>query len=263
MIRIKDVIHAIDSFAPFSWSFDWDNSGLQVGSPEWEVIRIGVALDATEKAIDEAIRKSCSCLLVHHPLLFDPLRSIQTQTPTGGKLLRALANHLAVVSVHTNWDVSPAGVNVILGERLGLLELSPLEVGAEGAWGIGVAGFFPEVLSTEGFRNRLKGNLGLSWIRDYALPGMVSRVAMVGGSGGDLWPLALDDGADVFVTADMKYHQIMEAVESGIGVVLADHGEIERNSVPVLKELLSKNIPLEVVLVDEKGFDPGNIMILK
>lgn len=261
MFRVGDVIEAVDSLAPFSWSCEWDNPGLQAGSPEWEVTRIGVSLDPSEKAIEEALKEGCSCLLVHHPLIFDPLRNISTQTPLGGKLLKVLENRLAVVAVHTNWDVSPVGVNVILGEDLGLLGASPLEEGPAGSWGMGLTGVFREDISSGNFIKRLKESWDLSWIREYNLPEMIHRAALVGGSGGDLYPAALLRGADVFVTADMKYHQIMDAVESGLGVVLADHGEMERRSVPALKNLLSKILPVEVLLLDLNGFDPGHITI--
>jgi len=261
MIRVRDVLRAINSFAPFSWSCEWDNSGLQTGSPEWEATKIGLSLDPSNSAIEEAIKEECSCLLVHHPLIFDPLRSISTQTLLGGKLLKILENRLSVVAAHTNWDVSPVGVNVILGDELDLLGEYPLEEGPDGSWGTGLAGCFKERISSVNFIKKLKLSWGLSWTREYNLPETVVRVALVGGSGGGLWPTALLKGADVFVTADMKYHQIMDAVESGLGVVLADHGEMERKSMPVMKNLLSKILPTEVVFVECDGFEPGYVTI--
>ncbi len=263
MIRVRDVIQAVDSFARFSWACEWDNAGLQTGSPEWEVTKIGVSLDPSYKAIEEAVEGGCSCLLVHHPLIFEPLRNIFTQFPIGRKLVKVLENRMAVIAAHTNWDVSPVGVNVVLGEGLGLLRTCPLEDGSGGSWGMGLTGLFSEKMPSEYFIIKLKESWDLSWAREYNLPETVSRVALAGGSGGDLWPFALQQGADVFVTADMKYHQIMGAVESGLGVVVVDHGEMERKSIPALKDLISKILPVEVVFVDRNGFDPGYITISK
>lgn len=263
MVKVRDVVQAVDSFASFSWSFEWDNAGLQAGSPEWEVTRVGVSLDASNRAIEEAVNSGCSCLLVHHPLIFYPLRSITPLTPHGVKILKVLENRLAVVAAHTNWDVSPVGVNVILGEAIGLLDPLPLEEIAGAAWGMGLHGRFPGCLSPGEFRKILMANWGLSWIREYNLPETVSRVALASGSGGDIWPAALSKGADVFVTADMKYHQVAEAVESGLGIVIVDHGEMERRSIPVMKNLIEGILPLEVVLVDPGGFDPGRETISK
>jgi dinuclear metal center YbgI/SA1388 family protein len=263
MVKVRDVFHAVDSFASFSWSCEWDNSGLQTGSLEWEVTRVGVSLDASNRAIEEAINSGCSCLLVHHPLIFYPIRSITPLTLHGVKIIKILENRIAVIAAHTNWDVSPVGVNVILGEAIGLMDPSPLEEIAGGAWGMGLHGCFPGCISPEGFLKTLMDNWGLSWVREYNLPETVSKVALAGGSGGDLWPAALSKGADVFVTADMKYHQVAEAVESGLGIVLVDHGEMERRSIPAMKNLISDILPLEVVLVDPGGFDPGRETISK
>ena len=66
-------------------------------------------------------------------------------------------------------------------------------------------------------------------------------------------------GSEVFVTADMKYHQVMEAVESSLGVIVVDHGEMERTTLPALGSLLSATLHLEVLQVDAQGFEAGNI----
>lgn len=261
MIRVKDVLQAVDSFAPFPWSCEWDNSGLQAGSPEWEVRKVVLSLDPSNKVIDEALKEDCSCLVVHHPLIFDPLRNISTETLLGRKLLKVLESHLSVIAVHTNWDVSPVGVNVILGESLGLIGECPLENGPDGSWGMGLAGSFGKGISSVDIIKKMKVSWGLSWTREYNLPETITRVALVGGSGGDLWPAALLKGADVFVTADMKYHQIMDAVESGLGVVVADHGEMERKPMRAMKDLLARILPIEIAFAEGNGFEPGYVTI--
>lgn len=261
MVCVKDVVQAIENFASFSWSYEWDNPGLIAGSPDWNVSRVGVSLDATGAAISEAIERGCSCLVVHHPLIFEPLKSIQTQIPQCGKLLKALENRLAIVAAHTNWDVSPVGVNKILGDELGLIEQVPLEKAAEGSWGMGLRGYFPEAVSRDQLRNMLFKRWSLSWIRDYNLPKSLSIVAIAGGAGGDLWPAAISKGAEVFITADMKYHQIMDSVESGLGVIVADHGEMERLTLDHFKEILSRYLTVEIIHVDNGGFEPGVITI--
>ncbi|HDQ93672.1 MAG TPA: Nif3-like dinuclear metal center hexameric protein [Synergistetes bacterium] len=260
MTKTKDVIKAIDRFAPFAWSCEWDNPGLQAGSPEWAVSGVAVSLDATEKALSEALEQNCSCLVVHHPMVFEPLRSIQTQTVTGGRLLQALDNRISVIAAHTNWDVSPCGVNPFLGEKLGLTRSIPLEEGPEGSWGTGLCGYLMSGVQGNDLVDLLCERWNLSWARSYNLPKSPSRVALVGGSGGDMWPLAFSKGADVFITADMKYHQVMDAVKSGLGVIIADHGEMERPSIPALKEMLENFLPVKIVEVDKKGFDPGEII---
>lgn len=76
----------------------------------------------------------------------------------------------------------------------------------------------------------------------------VSRVAVCGGSGGDLVPAALHAGAELFLTGEMGYHRVQEAVEAGLTVALFGHAETERPFVPHIAGLLRERFPeLEVI----------------
>ena len=60
---------------------------------------------------------------------------------------------------------------------------------------------------------------------------------MCGGSGAEFWPLAKNFGADIYLTADIKYHELIDAVKAGLNIALMEHGEMERASLP---ELINK-----------------------
>jgi dinuclear metal center YbgI/SA1388 family protein len=259
MLRVRDVIEGIETFAPFSSCREWDNSGLQVGSLDWEATRLAVSLDLTYRAIDEALDKGCSCIITHHPVIFEPIRKIETRTPLGGKILSCLENRLSVISLHTNWDISPLGVNRVLAELLGLEGMSPLDGIDDRAGWMGICGAFATPKEGLALPGILLEKWNLSWIRSYRIPETVSNLAIVGGSGGDLWSAAKAKGSEVFITADMKYHQVMEAVESGLAVVAMDHGEMERVTLPALGSLLSRVLAVEVLQVDVRGFEAGVI----
>lgn len=77
----------------------------------------------------------------------------------------------------------------------------------------------------------------------------VKRVAVCGGSGGDLISTAKSKGADMFVSGDIKYHTALSAVSMGIVVVDAGHNFTERLVLPKLAkeiELKCKELNLEV-----------------
>ena len=142
---------------------------------------------------------------------------------------------------------------------IGLEPISSLD-GGDGATGwMGVHGAFTIPVKGTALPAVLREKWGLSWSRDYRIPDTVSYLALAGGAGGDLWPEAKSRGSEVFVTADMKYHQVMEAVESSLGVIVVDHGEMERTTLPALGSLLSATLQLEVLQVDAQGFGAGNI----
>ena len=59
-VKIKEVIDALERFAPLPLQEEYDNAGLQVGLTEAEVSGALLCLDVTEKVVDEAITKGCN-----------------------------------------------------------------------------------------------------------------------------------------------------------------------------------------------------------
>jgi dinuclear metal center YbgI/SA1388 family protein len=126
--KVSDVVGIINVFAPLGLAEDWDNAGLQVGDPAAPADRIMVALDAGRSAVEAAIAARCRLLLTHHPLIFRPLKKISAADPVGRLVHLAAGSDLAVVSLHTNYDIAAGGVNDLLAERLGVVNCAPLKV---------------------------------------------------------------------------------------------------------------------------------------
>ena len=83
----------------------YDNSGLQVGSPENEIYSALITLDVTEEVIDEAIANKCDMIVSHHPLIFNGIKSLTGKTFTERILYEAVKHDIAIYSSHTNLDV--------------------------------------------------------------------------------------------------------------------------------------------------------------
>ena len=81
----------------------------------------------------------------------------------------------------------------------------------------------------------------------------ILRVALCGGSGGALWPAALAMKADIYVTADMKYHDILDCTRSRLPVAVADHAEMESTTLVELARCLAAPGELEVMLLDYRA----------
>jgi dinuclear metal center YbgI/SA1388 family protein len=118
--RVRNIADAIERIAPASLSEDWDNCGLQVGMAGAEASRVLVALTPVDEVFEEAEQKGADFLLFHHPLLFHPLKSVDTSSYPGDLLARAVRKDLAVYAAHTSYDAAPEGVSVALAEALGL-----------------------------------------------------------------------------------------------------------------------------------------------
>ena len=112
--------------APASLAEDWDSVGLQVGDPNAEVTRVLVALTPLPEVFEEAEETGADFLFFHHPLIFRPLKSVNTGSYPGDLVARAIKGNLAVHAAHTNYDAAPGGVSVALAEALGLV--GPLQV---------------------------------------------------------------------------------------------------------------------------------------
>ena len=125
-ILISDILGIINKKYPFSLAEDWDNVGLQVGSPSDVVTRILVALEPTDSVITEALSQGCQLLITHHPLIFKPLKRITTTTATGAALTKAIRGNLSLIALHTNYDAAPDGLNSVLASTLGLTNIRPL-----------------------------------------------------------------------------------------------------------------------------------------
>ena len=124
--RVRDIAEAVERIAPPSLSENWDNSGLQVGDPATEASRVLVALTPVEEVFEEAEEKGADFLLLHHPLIFNPLKCVDTGSYPGDLVSRAVRSGLAIYAAHTSYDAARDGVSVALAEALGLR--GPFEV---------------------------------------------------------------------------------------------------------------------------------------
>ena len=126
MVKIKEIVDALEMFAPLPLQDGFDNAGLQVGLTDAEVTGVLLCLDVTEKVVDEAVASGCNLIVSHHPLIFSPLKRITGATYVERCVMKALSNGVAIYSAHTNIDNAPGGVNYRIAEKLGLQNLKIL-----------------------------------------------------------------------------------------------------------------------------------------
>ena len=119
-MKIKDIISALEAWAPRSLQEDYDNSGLQVGDPEAEVVSALVCLDCTEAVVEEAARHGCGLIISHHPVIFRGLKSLSGNGYVERTILAAIRHGIALYAIHTNLDNVISGVNGEIATRLGL-----------------------------------------------------------------------------------------------------------------------------------------------
>lgn len=223
----------LDSWAPFRYAQSWDNSGLQLGSPDASADRLLVALDPSSDVVEEARTLGCGCLVTHHPLLMHPILTVRTDSWPGNIIAGALLAGITIIAAHTNLDSAYEGTNARLRDLIGLKETQPIE--AEGKFsgdvrylGMGLSGTLPRALPLHELAGRLSRDLGTSVriIGDAEKP--VSRASICTGSGGGLIGQVLVAGSDVYITGDIKYHDAKLAEERGLAIVDIGHFASEK-----------------------------------
>lgn len=255
-MKIKEVIDALELFAPLPLQESYDNAGLQVGLTEADVSGALLCLDVTEDVIDDAIRRGCNLVVSHHPLLFRGLKQISDADYVQRAVWKAVQNNVAIASMHTNLDNARGGVNHKIAAMLGLKDVDFLaEVrtindprGGETpvgqlTGGSGIIGVLPEPVGAVEFIQKVKDTFGVECcMTNELLRRPVRRVAVCGGAGSFLLNDAIRKGADAFITGEMHYHEYF-GVEQKIQIMVIGHYESEQYTVQLLRSIISTKYP--------------------
>ncbi len=258
IMLVRDIIAVLEQVAPPHLQETYDNSGLLVGEFDQEVTGILCCLDSTEAIVEEAMRKGCNLIVAHHPIVFRGLKRLNGSNYVERTVIRAIQAGIAIYAIHTNLDnVHRQGVNAKIGERLGLQHtrilvprLGMADIGA------GLLGELARPLAEQDFLQLLKSQLLVKCVRHTALLGKpVQRVAVCGGSGSFLLSAARQAGADVFVTADFKYHEFFDA-DGQILIADVGHYESEQFTIHLLQEIIREKFPTFALHCTELNTNP-------
>ena len=248
-MKVKEIISAIEEFAPLSIQEGWDNSGLCVGSPEDEVTSVLIALDCTPELVDEAVSCGADMIVTHHPLIFKGLKKISVEDQVGEAVVKAIRAGISIYAAHTSADKVLAGVSGAMAARLGLKNVRILDEDGEGT-GLGTIGDFDSPMTAEEAVNFVKERFSLKVMRtSRPVEGLVSRVAMCGGSGSSLINAAKAAGADLYISGDISYHNFF--TEKDFMIMDIGHYESEIEIVDILFSLIKKKFPTFAVRITQ------------
>ena len=116
-MKIKEIVSALERFAPLPLQDGFDNAGLQIGLTEAEATGALLCLDVTEAILDEAIALGYNLVISHHPLIFKGYKSITGKDYVERCMLKAIKNDIVIYSAHTNLDNAYGGVNYKIAEK--------------------------------------------------------------------------------------------------------------------------------------------------
>jgi len=214
-----EIVKKFEDFAPLEIQESWDCSGWLVETNKVKVNKIMLCLTVTNEVIKQAKEKHCDMIISHHPLFFVPLAW----------------SFIDIYCAHTNMDLARGGTTDVLVEELGF-SVS------------GSDGFVRYVdidITLEDLKNRLI-QISPNFRYVNSSKKEFHRLAFCAGSGSEFINEAYKNGADCFITGDLKFHT---AIESPITVFDIGHFESEIMVLKVFKKLIGCN----VLYADEKS----------
>ena len=242
-MEIKEVVAALERFAPLPLQEDYDNAGLQIGLTESKCSGALLCLDVTEDVIAAAAESGCNLIVSHHPLLFRGLKRIGDDGYVERCVRRAILGGITIYSAHTNLDNALGGVNHEIARRLGLEDVRFLAPLANGEGGSGVIGRLPQPVNAETFLADVKRTFGVEALAYTRGPQTeVQTIALCGGSGAFLTDTAARQGADVFLTGELDYHRAF-GFERSLWLAALGHYESERFTIQLMHRILAEACP--------------------
>lgn len=261
MVSIQKALEAIRDVAPEHLQESWDNSGIQIlTDPDQEVYSILTCLEINDDVVSEAVEKKVDLIVTHHPLYFSKLSSVRADDVIGSQTVQLIRHSISLYSAHTSFDSAEHGTNQDLAEKIGLdgiVPMYPSEINPSA--GMGRYGIYQEPLSFEEFKQRVTDICGKSLIRVAgAAPELVKTVALCTGAGSEFMDDALTNGADVYLTGDVKYHEARHACDLGMCVIDAGHYGTEilfaENMASLLRSVLKDDVQIFVSETDINPF---------
>ena len=249
-MKIREITEAIECYAPLRLQEEWDNAGIQVGDPEADITGVLLCTDATEAVVAEAVSRGFNLVIAHHPLIFRGLKKIMGRTPVERTVAMAIKHDITIYSAHTNMDSAWQGVSFRMADKIGMKNVQFLDVNDVPPYGdsnattagCGVIGDIEPAPAREVLQ-RVKAAFEVGAVR-YSGDGdtIIGRVALCGGAGGFLLDKAVAMGAQLYVTADMRYHDFLDNSQR---IVVADigHYESEHFTKEIFLEIIQKKNP--------------------
>lgn len=252
-VRISEVYAFLDEKYPLLLQESWDNSGYIVESDSEKCTKILLTLDITNDTVDEAVNKKADLAISHHPVIFNPLKKIQVDTPVY-KLVRS---GIGAICMHTNLDIAEGGTNSVIVKKISeKLDIAPnIEPLEEGGLGCIIelknrvdccqlAEILKEIFNIDRIRMSSYGEFCLS------------KIAICSGSGGSLWSLAKAKNCDALITGDVKHDVWIDANNSKFTIIDCGHFHTENLVLWELRRVLEEKFPMVDVEISESSVDP-------
>jgi len=228
-VKLNEIFAKLEKVAPVSLSDEfckmyslYDNSGIIIDSGE-DVNGALFSLDLSASSINAAISHGFNLIVTHHPAIYGGIHKIDTtRDPLSANIAKCIKHGISVISMHLNFDAAPKGIDYYLMRGLGGTDAKILASVSGGGYG---RVYDIDRQSFQDFAEQVKKTFNTSRVLVYGKDKFISCAASFCGAGCDEKAIkfASDNAADVFVSADMKHHEIASLLERGINVIVLTH----------------------------------------
>jgi dinuclear metal center YbgI/SA1388 family protein len=243
---LSQILASLEALAPLRFAEAWDNVGLLLepvpSALAAPVSHAVLTIDLSDEVVAEAEALGATLIIAYHPPIFQALKRLRSSEPAERAILRCAARGIAIYSPHTALDAAPAGVNDWLLDAFGAGERAPcLPHVADARFGPGRGMRLAAPVALDDAVAAIKRHLGLAQVRlapaaQHAAGSLVQSVAVCAGAGGSVFEKL--SGFDLYLTGEMRHHDVRSRVMGGSSVVLCDHTNTERGFLPVLAQRL-------------------------
>lgn len=266
MTKLIEIVKYLEQVAPLKLQESYDNSGLICGDIDKQISGAIISLDCIESVVDEAISKKCNLIVSHHPIIFKGLKTLSGNNYIERTVIKAIKNDIAIYAIHTNLDnVINKGVNEKIAHQLNLIDLKPLIPKTndypELNVGTGIIGSTQSAVNPEDYLRFIKDRMNTACIKHTKIINKpIESVAICGGSGSSFLTNARQQGADIFITADFKYHEFFDA-ENDIIIADIGHFESEQYTIDLLYEIITNKFSTFAAYCTEVNTNPVNYLL--
>lgn len=236
MPKVREIYQICDEISPFALQEKWDNSGLNLGNMDQEVEQIYLSLEV-DMPLAQSLKPN-SLIITHHPLIFSPLKNLDTSIYPSNILSLLLAKNCSLIAMHTNFDHTHLN-HYFATEVLGFRDLQKIDF----ALTCEFSSSFDSLLSS------IHSSLSSPTLPYLKTQEEISRVYIVCGSGCSALSLITPHSNSCLITGDIKYHNAMEAKSLGISLIDVGHYESEKYFSKILHKDL-KNFGYEAIISD-------------
>ncbi len=258
----ETLLSALEKLAPLRFAEPWDNVGLLIDPGERvEFKRALIAIDLTDRVLDDALGQEADLVIAYHPPIFAGLKRLRFSVAQERIVLRTLRAGLTVYSPHTALDAVPGGMCEWLARAAGPGRMAPVVPHESDAQvGAGRLVHLDRPVSLERAVSMVKAHLNLKHLRvsQAENPNVINTVAVCPGAGGSVFEKVRH--ADLLLTGEMRHHDVLARSAKGTSVILTDHTNTERGYLQHLAQDVVRHCPGLAVAVSQLDRDPLQIV---